>query len=130
MLIICDSEGGKGGGGEGRCNFIIHVCDRKEGSRYNMTIILVLFEVYLNKQRLFYQYPLPTLSVVALSANFRVTLPGPIVLHYQAILLNYQLVVTLSLIWNYIIGWCYIIGRCFIMGRNTPWFFQLLLHLP
>ncbi len=38
MLIICDSEGGKG---EGRCNVIIHVCDRKEGGRYNMTIILM-----------------------------------------------------------------------------------------
>ncbi len=36
-----------------------------------------------------------TLWVVTLSANFGVTLSGPILLHYQAILLHYQLVVTL-----------------------------------
>ena len=36
------------------------------------------------------------LSIVTLSANFGVTLSGPILLHYHAILLHYQLVVTLS----------------------------------
>ncbi len=37
-----------------------------------------------------------TLLIVTLSANFGVTLSGPILLHYRAILLHYQLVVTLS----------------------------------
>ena len=45
-----------------------------------------------------------TLSVFKLSANFGVTLWGPILLHYLAILLYYQLVVTLSVNWSYIMG--------------------------
>ncbi len=36
------------------------------------------------------------LLFITLSANFRVTLSGPISLHYRAILLHYQSVVTLS----------------------------------
>ena len=38
-----------------------------------------------------------TLSAVTLSANFAVTLSEPILLHYRAILLHYQLVITLLL---------------------------------